>query len=488
MTESGKLLDAVVIGAGPAGLFAAWRLATGGAETLLLEAGGTMRDSLCSKVAARLDGRAVRAAEKFRLQCNRCDCLTGLGGAAFHFDTNLGYVRGLSQSKIESDGLGGVRAYSGLERTLGDFDRADRAVQDVYRLMYRFGLPAPDVLPRQNPAAPSGGGGPAAPTGFVLADEAVSQSVTVDDALEMVDGLLQEALAAGLRLLLNTRADRVHRRPDGIWEVTASGELLRARQVVVAVGKLGLGWVSELLDRNAVAYRPSSRVDVGVRLETTRELALPLTASCHNPKLSFLNAQGESVRTFCMCEGGRIMQYAFQDAVVLDGQHCLTTPTGRTNFGIVTSVDVPACGDGTRQALDFARAVTRAGGGRPVVQPLLELLGRGVCAEPPGSSLVHATRTDLAAVIGPQRLADIAGMADRLEELAPGLIGPQTVVAAPVVERLFPAIELSPDLESSAAGLYFVGDCSSKIIGVTYGAATGLAAAEAVLRRRTGSS
>ena len=176
------------------------------------------------------------------------------------------------------------------------------------------------------------------------------------------------------------------------------------------------------------------------------------------------------------------MQYAFQDTVVLDGQHCLTTPTERTNFGIVTSVEVPPDGDGTQYALDFGRRATTAGRGLPVVQPLIELLGRASCADRPGTSLVRVCWTDLNPVLGPQRVADIAAMVDRLEEVAPGLVGPRTVVAAPVVERLFPTIELSGDMESSAPGLYFVGDCSSKIIGVTYGASTGLAAAAAVLR------
>lgn len=482
-----RALDAVVIGAGPAGLFAAWRLASSGARVALLEAGSGMRASLCRKVGARMQGRTVRAAEKFRMQCHRCDCMTGLGGAAFHFDTNLGYVRGLSQSKIENDGRGGFRTYSGLERALGGFDRAARSVHEVYQLMYRFGLPPAEAEPPPVAGPPPGAGSEGVsrggiPAGFALADEAVSQAITVDEALTVIDGLLADALAHGLDLCLKTRADAILRQRDGTWAVRAGVAEFRAPNVIIAVGKLGLPWVRSLLEQHAVAHRPSTRVDVGVRLEAPREITAPLTATCHNPKFTFLNDSAEPVRTFCVCDGGRIMQYAFLDTVVLDGQHCLTTPTGRTNFGIVTTVELPRGRDGTAYALEFARAVTRAGQGLPVVQPLLELLGGAPAATRPGTSLIHAHWTDLAAAIGPQRVADIAAMARRLEEVAPGLTGPDTVVAAPVIERLFPAIELSPDLESSAPGLYFVGDCSSKIIGVTYGASTGLSAAAAVLR------
>ncbi|MEU6381181.1 NAD(P)/FAD-dependent oxidoreductase [Streptomyces sp. NPDC046909] len=484
-------LDAVVIGGGPAGLFAAWRLATGGARVALVEAGGGMRDSLCPRVTARMRGQQVRPAEKFRLQCNRCDCLTGLGGAAFHFDTNLGYIRGLSRSKIENDGAGGYRAYSGLERALGDFDRAADAVADVYRLMYGFGLPPTAPESPESPALPVSdartSGAPAPVAGFALADEALSQAITVDDAIGMVDALTAEAREHGLRLLLGRRVEDVTRGPEGDWHVRVAGSPeppLRAANVVVAVGKLGLAWVRDVLRRNGVAHRPSRRVDVGIRLETGREEAAPLTASCHNPKFTFLNELGEPVRTFCVCEGGRIMQYAFDDTTVLDGQHCLTTPTDRTNFGIVTTVDVPEDTDGTEHALDFARRVTKLGGGLPVVQPLLELLGGARLSERPAHSLIHSADDDLASALGPRRVADIAGMVERLEAVAPGLAGPRTVVAAPVVEKLYPSIELSSELESSAPGLYFAGDCSSKIIGVTYGAATGLVAADAILAPR----
>lgn len=475
MVHDSDLFDAVVIGGGPSGMLAAWRLAKSNARVTLLEAGRDMRTSLCSKVSARMDGRSVREAEKFRLQCHRCDCLTGLGGAAFHFDTNLGYVSGLSRSKLEADGEGRVRAYSGLERALGGFDQASRSVAEVYELMERFGV---DALTQPIPSSQ----GSFVPDGFDLADGAISMAITVDEAIVMVDALLADALPAGLDLRLGTRAESVRRQHDGTWHVQTATDVLRTRNVVVGVGKLGVSWVQSVLDQNAVVYRPSTKVDLGVRIEAPGEILAPLTASCQNPKFTFLNAQSEPVRTFCVCEYGRIMQYAFEDTVLLDGQHCVTTPTSRTNFGVITTVDVPAGVSGTHHASDFARAVTTAGRGRPVAQPLVDFLGIGGGAASPGTSLVRVTWGDLATVLGPERVADVTRMTELLENVAPGLIGPESVIAAPVIERIFPALELSDDMESSAPGLYFVGDSSSKIIGVTYGAATGLAAADAILR------
>ncbi|MDI5961375.1 FAD-dependent oxidoreductase [Streptantibioticus silvisoli] len=471
--------ETIVIGGGPSGLFAAHEIARAGRDVLLVEAGDGMFDSLCPRVKAVARGRQIREAEKFRLQCARCTCLTGIGGAAFHFDTNLGYIKGLTRSKVEKDENGALRKYSGLERALGSFERAEHGTRDVYDTFYRLGLSRVQE-PHESAAEQRQA------DGFVLADTAPSQSITVDEALVVIGRMCDEITSNSGRILLRHRVTRVTRSGERFTVHTegAQGGTHTARSVIVAVGKLGLGWVREVLAELHVEHESPRRVEVGVRLETAAPEAAPLTASCHNPKLSYFNAAGESVRTFCVCVGGRIMQYQFLDTVVLDGQHCLSAPTRRTNFGVVTTVNAPDGTGGTEYALDFARRVNKASGAGALVQSVAEFLGWS--ARPGrdiGSSLPGAVRGDLAAVLGPERVADVAGMVERLNDFSPGMIAGHAQVAAPVVERIYPSITLSDDLESSVPGLYFVGDSSSKIIGVTYGAVTGRVAARAALAR-----
>ncbi|WP_410539968.1 FAD-dependent protein [Streptomyces sp. KL2] len=479
--------DVVVVGAGPAGLFAGHRAAALGGSVLVIEAGQGMYASLCPRVRAAASGRPIRDLEKFRMQCKRCTCLTGVGGAAFHFDTNLGYINGLTRSKIERTSDGRTRSYSGLERALGDFDRARDLVASVYEQFHAWGLArtAPPEVLEPPASAPAGQSAHRRTVSAVFqhSDAAPSQEITVDESLTVVGALVGELQQLGGHLLMGTRVTSVERGDRGLFTVTAGEHRVTSRNVIIGAGKLGLEWVRGVIGTLGVGHLSPRKVDLGVRIESWRNDLAPLTEACHNPKHSFLNDRGDSVRTFCVCPGGRLMAYDFAGGLALDGQHCLTTPTTRSNFGVVTSVTVPDGVDGTDFALDFSRAAMKAGDGLPVVQQVGDFLGEPLSGPPVPCTLLETTETDLRALLGPELSADVEGMITRLNTLSPGMVGPHAVIAAPVVERVYPDLELTHDLESTVPGLFFVGDSSSKIIGVTYGAVTGRVAAEAAMSR-----
>jgi uncharacterized FAD-dependent dehydrogenase len=410
-----------------------------------------------------------------------------LGGAAFHFDTTLGYFTQLSRSKVESaeESDRRYRRYSGLERALGSFDRAEQLIREVYESCFAFGLERQHV-------AENDGFLKSQSALFAHVDTSASQPVTVQSAIGLIAGIRDEIVSRGSDVFLHSPLDAIR---DGIgrrWLAiggSPSGERLEleADAVVLAVGKIAMPWVLQIIQDLSIAHKESQQVDIGVRIETSRERLDPLVGGCHNPKLSFLNDRRESVRTFCVTVGGRLMQYEFMGFPVLEGQHCMELPTQKTNMGVVTSLRAELGESGTHRALAIGRRVREVGRGKPVVQSVGSLLGvqgwasGDGCGHALNTSLIEYTEGDLRDCLPDHVIKDIVSMLERLNDASPGCIQPDAILAAPVIERIYPEVILSPDMETSQPGIFMVGDCSSKIIGITYGAATGIAAARAII-------
>ncbi len=478
--------DAIVVGGGPSGLFAAYEMARLGARVTLLERGYDMVKSLCPKVRAELAHRKLRSAERFRLQCPRCTCLEGLGGAAFHFDTTLGYSVSLTRSKIEEGAQSGsIRTYSGLERALGSFDRASDLIREVYRIAYALGLPM-----AIEDADGSGQANDRKVEVFPHTDLSPSQQVTVAGAVQLVDALTTAITANGGEVILGAEVGGITRGEDGRWTVEASvakGEPLRLTTdaVIIGVGKSAFDWTTEMIANAGVEHEPAELADIGVRVETWQKDLHPLVGDCNNPKLAFINPRGESVRTFCVTDGGRLMQYSFAGMPVLEGQHFFDKPTSRTNIGVVTTVRSRDGVNAADAVLEIGRRVSAVAGDKPLVQPVWQLMGLPKPAEEFPTSLIEYTMGDLRSCLPEGIIDDVIHMVELMNEASPGCVPPYAVIAAPVVERVNPSVVLDHDMQTSAPGLYMVGDCSGKLIGITYGAATGLAAARAAMARIT---
>ena len=85
----------------------------------------------------------------------------------------------------------------------------------------------------------------------------------------------------------------------------------------------------------------------------------------------------------------------------------------------------------------------------------------------------------------PQVVTDgILSLIDKINEMYGNVISGDCLIYAPIVERIFPSIEITINMETNKEGIFLVGDCSGKSIGVVPATTMGIKAARLIINNR----
>ena len=293
----------IVIGAGPAGLFASLKLLQRGFKPIILERG---KDVHRRKVdMAKLSTEGVVNPES-----NYCD---GEGGAGAFSDGKL-YTRSTKR---------------------GD-------VREVLHQLVRFGA---------------------------------DPSILIDAHPHLGTDRLP-AIVEAIRLCIEEHGGEYHFdsrvtdivRSDGGFEVTAGGEVYRARKVILATGHSARD-IYEIFQRNSWALEPKGFA-LGVRVEHPQWLINNIRYhGKYQPfmptaEYSFVQqVDGRGVFSFCMCPGGILVPSPTEDGtIVLNGMSNSARNSKWADAGVVVQIepgDQPQEYTGPFALMDFQRDVER---------------------------------------------------------------------------------------------------------------------------------
>jgi uncharacterized FAD-dependent dehydrogenase len=455
---SSPAYQVIIVGAGPAGIFAALELVKGGiSDVLMVEKGHPIAKRRCPARRTACVG------------CRTCDIMTGWGGAGAFSDGKL----------TLTTEVGGW---------LGDFvPKADleQLVEYADQLWVEYGAttevygPAPDVaaaLERE-----------AALAGMKLVPMRIRHLGT-DRSPHVLDAMRIALEAAGVEVRTEQAATRILVEGGRVTGVElAGGEVISARTVIAAPGREGADWLAEQAHELGLPL-VNNAVDIGVRVECPAHVTERLTDALYEAKLVYrTNAFGDTVRTFCMNPYGEVTTESYGDVVTVNGHSYAEARTGYTNFAVLVSQRFT---EPFRDPITYGRSIAKLAnllGDGILVQRLTDLkAGRRSTAERIAQSLAeptlaHATPGDLAAVLPYRHLVDIIEFLDAMEPLAPGINGPSTLLYGVEVKFYSSRLEVDAHLHTEVEGLYAIGDGAGITRGLIQASASGVIAARAIL-------
>jgi uncharacterized protein len=443
--------EVVIIGAGPAGLFAALSLEKfGSGKVLLVEQGPDLGERHRDKPGG---------------------LLCGWGGAGAYSDGKL----------ILSPEVGGF--LSDL-LPLADLTALIQEVDDIYQSL---GAPPethggdPDTLELLKTKARH--------AGMIFIPTRIRHIGT--ENCQKILSRLRERLTGHVEIRTHCRAHRIMVKDGAVNGVALDNEEeVGARSVIAAPGRSGAAWIREEARRLAIPSVPSP-VDIGVRVEVPAPVLAPLTEVAYEAKLIYYSRTfDDKVRTFCMNPYGEVVLENLDDLVTVNGHSYTSQKTENSNFAIlVSSTFTEPFDDPISYGQYIARLANLLGQGA-LVQRLGDLqVGRRTtaarlerCLTQP--TLKSATPGDLTFVLPYRYLKDILEMLEALDALAPGINHRHTLLYGVEVKFYSHRLKLSQELETPIRNLFIIGDGAGITRGLIQASASGLIAARAVIRGR----
>ncbi|MFW5897174.1 MAG: NAD(P)/FAD-dependent oxidoreductase [Bacillota bacterium] len=451
--------DVIIVGAGPAGIFAALELTKlrPDASILIVERGHDLPRRTCP-----MQDTGTCA------HCRPCSIVSGWGGAGAFSDGKLTLTTefggSLSEYMPESELADLIDYCDGWYLRFGASREVYGGDEDVERDLRRR----------------------AAAADLIFVPARIRHLGT--ERCAAILGEAREYLRDRIDVTFDSEAEGVQVVDGNVRGVIVDGRPIAARRVILAPGRSGAEWV-EIEARRLGILGKSSPVDVGVRVEVPALVTEEITEKVYESKLLYYSKSfDDRVRTFCMCPHGEVTVENLGDLVTVNGHSYHDRATDNTNFALLVSKSFTEPFDQpNRYGRNIASLANMLGGG-VLVQRLGDLLAgrrsndhrlaRGIVRP----TLAEATPGDLSLVLPYRQLLGILEMLEALDILMPGVNSRHTLLYGVEVKFYSSRIKVDEHMQTPVAGLFASGDGAGITHGLAQSSASGVRAARQIAK------
>jgi uncharacterized protein len=456
--------DVIIIGTGPAGIFAALELINNSSlKILMIEKGSDIDRRACPMVESSSPC----------VQCNLCSILCGWGGAGAYSDGKL---------TLTPDFGGWLKDYLSTE----DLTAFIQYVDSVY---CSFG--AGGQVHGEDNAALSRLKKKAAGYNLELIPARIRHIGT--DLCKEVLKNIREHLKGKVDIIFDTPVEQISIKDGTVSGVmTEDGKAFESKHVIVAVGREGSTWLSGEAKRLGLSLQKNP-VDIGVRVELPAHIMKDITDIAYEGKFIYSSRRfRDRVRTFCMNPYGEVVKEYSEGITSVNGHSYRSRTTDNTNFALLVSTDFTKPFDDPISYGKYIAGLANLIGGGVIVQRLGDLkMGRRSTPEriAEGSvrpTLEDATPGDLSFVLPYRHLHNITEMLEALDNIAPGVNSGDTLIYGVEVKFYSMKLKLTTALETEVRNLFAAGDGAGVSRGLIQASISGVVASKEVLRRIRG--
>lgn len=304
-----------------------------------------------------------------------------------------------------------------------------------------------------------------------------------DTAYTIVENIRTYLTERGVEIRMSCGIESIERGEEGITVVTDHGERITARKVLAAPGRFGAEWFAEQAKRLGLTLF-NNGIDIGVRVETRNDILKEVTDLLYEAKLHFESSSGDRIRTFCMCPGGFVAQEDYRGLKTVNGHSFKEKKSENVNFAIlVTQTFTEPFDDSIGYGKHVSELANQLAGGGVLVQRLGDLRdGRRSKKEKMKSWIVQPTLMppaaipgDLALAIPHRHLEGIIEILEAMESIAPGIASKHTLLYGIEVKFYSNRVEVNEQtFETAIPGLYAAGDGSGYTRGLMQSSVNGV--------------